>query len=107
MTITDERNETKRGISAKTGTIELGLFAPYNEVVELLANWNNWQRIKMTKGKDGWWRTNVELEDGDYQYKFRVKSLSYFAPGEMLEVFDPYALQVSDEASEKTVLHIR
>src|SRR3954464_9059222 len=88
----------------RAGVIELGLFAPYNEVVELLANWNNWQPIKMNKGDDGWWRVNVELEDGDYLYKFRVKSQSFFALGEMLEVFDPYALSVTDEASEKTRL---
>ena len=61
------------------GTIELGLFAPYNERVQLLGSWTNWQPIEMNKGDDGWWRAAVELADGEYQYKFRVKSLSYFA----------------------------
>ena len=37
---------------------------------------------------------SVQLADGDYKYKFRVKSLSYFALGEMLDVFDPYALNL-------------
>jgi 1,4-alpha-glucan branching enzyme len=89
------------------GVIDLSLFAPYNEVVELLGNWNDWKPINMIKGKDGWWRATVELPDGDYLYKFRVKSLSYFAKGKMLEAFDPYALSVTDEASESTILRVR
>jgi 1,4-alpha-glucan branching enzyme len=89
------------------GVIELGLFAPYNEVVQVIGNWNNWQPIELTRGPDGWWRTTVELEDGDYQYKFRVKSLSYFARGQMLDLFDPYALSITEDAGEATILRVR
>ena len=89
------------------GTIELGLFAPYNERVQLLANWTNWQPIEMNKGDDGWWRAAVELADGEYQYKFRVKSLSYFALGQELDVFDPYSLSVTDEENESSILRIK
>ena len=71
--------------------LELGLFAPYNESVQLIGNWNEWKPIAMKKGPDGWWRVDVDLKDGDYLYKFRVKSLSWFAKDKMLDVFDPYA----------------
>jgi 1,4-alpha-glucan branching enzyme len=99
--------EATKGNSQNKGLIELALFAPYNEIVELLASWNDWKPTPMTKGEDGWWRTKAELADGDYYYKFRVKSLSFFAMGKMLEAFDPYALQVTDEASEAAILKVR
>lgn len=110
MTTSVESKPVKRvevDLSKKAGVIQLGLCAPYNEQVELLGSWNDWQPIKMIKGKDGWWRSDVELKDGDYLYKFRVKSLSFFAKDQMLEVFDPYALSVTDEASESAILHVR
>ena len=91
--------------ASKKGTIELGLFAPYNELVQLIGDWTQWQPVQMTKGEDGWWRASVDLADGDYLYKFRVKSLSWFAKDKMLDVFDPYALSVTDEKEESAVLH--
>src|SRR3954470_11618568 len=96
--------------AAKTihkGTIEFGLFAPYNEIVELIGSWNDWKPIEMTKGDDGWWRTHVALADGEYQYKFRVKSLSFFAQGKVLNVFDPYSLSVTDEKEEAAIIRVR
>src|SRR5438477_12781321 len=87
--------------------IEFGLFAPYNESVALIGDWNRWKPIDMTKGDDGWWRVNVRLKNGDHLYKFRVKSLSWFGHGQMFDVFDPYALQVTDEKNESSILHVR
>ena len=43
--------------------------------------------------------------DGDYAYRFRVKSLSYFAKGETFDVFDPYALEVTDD--EHSIVRVR
>jgi 1,4-alpha-glucan branching enzyme len=89
------------------GNIELALFAPYNEAVCLIADWNNWQRQPMSKGDDGWWRISVHLDDGQYLYKFAVKSKSYFAQGQWVEVFDPYALSITDDDKEQTHLTVR
>jgi len=52
----------------------------------------------MQRGDDGWWRISVPLEDGDYEYKFQVKSKSYFAEGEMVTIADPRSLVVSDDS---------
>ena len=86
--------------------IEFALFAPYNEKVELIGDFSEWSPIPMVKGDDGWWRTRVPLGDGDHLYKFRVKSLSYFAKGETLEVFDPYALHVTADEHENAIARI-
>ncbi len=58
----------------------------------------------MQRGDDGWWRISVPLEDGDYEYKFQVKSKSYFAEGEMVTIADPRSLVVSDDF-ENTCIH--
>lgn len=47
------------------------------------------------------------LEDGDYRYKFRVKSNSYFAVGQDLDVFDPYCISVTDDGQENSILHVK
>ena len=37
---------------------------------------SDWKEIPMKKGKDGYFRTQVELDDGIYHYKFRVQTKS-------------------------------
>ncbi len=54
--------------------IEFNLFAPYNKGAALIGSFSDWEEIPMEKGEDGYFRTTVELEDGTYQYKFRVQS---------------------------------
>ncbi len=93
--------------SRKQATIDIALFAPHNEHVELIAQWNDWKPQPMSKGDDGWWRVPVTLEDGEHLYRFRVKSTSYFANGEMLDISDPYALQVRPDQDENAVLRIK
>jgi 1,4-alpha-glucan branching enzyme len=83
------------------------LFAPYNEEVALIGDWQKWQPIPMHRDDDGWWRVEVPLPDGEYQYKFRVKSNSYFARGQMLDVADPRGLSVTKDANENTIIKIR
>ncbi|MBR8836094.1 MAG: alpha amylase C-terminal domain-containing protein [Stigonema ocellatum SAG 48.90 = DSM 106950] len=82
-------------------SIEFNLFAPYNKASELIGSFSNWEPIPMEKGDDGYFRTTVELEDGVYQYKFRVQSKSwFFEPDQWVEVTDPYATDI-DELSGK------
>lgn len=88
------------------GVVDLALFAPRNEVVELLAEWNQFRPLPMARGDDGWWRARALLPDGTYRYRYRVKSLSWFADGQMLEVGDPYALEAVAD-SDDAVIRIR
>lgn len=57
-------------------SIEFKLFAPNNKGSALIGSFSDWKEIPMEKGEDGYFRTSVVLEDGAYQYKFRVQSKS-------------------------------
>jgi 1,4-alpha-glucan branching enzyme len=77
--------------------IEFTLFAPYNQEASLMGCFSNWEEIPMQKQEDGYFRTQVELEDGVYQYKFRVRSKSWFVePDQWVELVDPYATDIDD-----------
>ncbi len=79
-----------------TAPIEFNLFAPYNKGAALIGSFSNWQEIPMQKGEDGYFRATVELEDGIYEYKFRVQSNSWFLePEEWVYVTDPYATDIN------------
>ena len=61
----------------------------------------------MQKGEDGYFRTQVDLEDGIYQYKFRVQSKSGFLqPDEWVEVNDPYMTEM-DRRTERGIVHVK
>ena len=78
-------------------SIEFKLFAPYNKGATLIGSFSDWKEIPMAKGEDGYFRTQVNVEDGVYQYKFRVQSRSQaFAPDQWVDVVDPYATDVDD-----------
>lgn len=87
--------------------IELCLFAPYNQQVQLISSWNNWDGQPMAKGDDGWWRIKAQLPDGQHYYKFRVQSNSYFARDQLLDVFDPYAIAISNDDQERSILRVK
>jgi 1,4-alpha-glucan branching enzyme len=101
------RNDSPQSPSPMPGTIGFTLFAPYNEAVFLISSWNNWQRKPMTRGDDGWWRISADLPDGDHFYKFVVKSRSYFAKDQWLEVFDPYGMWITDDDKEQNHIWIK
>jgi len=87
--------------------IEFKLFAPYNKGAALIGNFSNWEEIPMEKGKDGFFRTKVELEDGAYHYKFRVQSKSwFFEPDQWVEIVDPYATDI-DDATQNGIIRIK
>ncbi len=95
------------GSKVTEGGVDFALFAPYNEVVELVGDFSEWKPVAMAKGTDGWWRATVPLADGDHLYKFRVKSLSYFAMGETFDVVDPYSLLVSSDDDENSIVRVK
>ncbi|MBF2073601.1 MAG: alpha amylase C-terminal domain-containing protein [Synechococcales cyanobacterium C42_A2020_086] len=82
--------------------IEFTLFAPYNAGAALMGSFSDWQAIPMEKGKDGFFRVTVDLEDGEYFYKFRVQSKSwFFEPDQWVDITDPYATDVDGNSAEE------
>lgn len=72
-----------------------------------MGSFSDWEEIPMEKGEDGYFRTQVELEDGSYQYKFRVQSKSwFFEPDEWVDVVDPYAVDI-DNPTQNAVVRIK
>ncbi|MDP0492222.1 MAG: alpha-amylase family glycosyl hydrolase [Verrucomicrobiota bacterium JB023] len=89
-------------------TIEFKLFAPYNKEAALLADFTDWEPAPMSKGDDGHFRLETELEDGRYLYRFRVASKSWFhEENQLVEVTDPYAFEVVDDEYQNGVIEIR
>jgi 1,4-alpha-glucan branching enzyme len=87
--------------------IEFNLFAPRNKKATLIGSFSDWQETPMKKSEDGYFRTKLNLEDGTYQYKFRVQTQSpNFSPDEWVEVIDPYATDV-DEQQKVGILQIK
>ncbi len=87
--------------------IEFDLFAPRNKEAALIGSFSQWQEIPMEKGEDGYFRTQVELEDDVYQYKFRVETKSpNFEPDQWVDVIDPYATDV-DETRTVGIVRIK
>jgi 1,4-alpha-glucan branching enzyme len=79
-------------------SIEFDLFAPRNKEAALIGSFSDWKEMPMQKDEDGYFRTHVKIEDGVYEYKFRVQSKSpNFQPDEWVDVIDPYAKDVDDD----------
>ncbi|MGC1307814.1 MAG: alpha-amylase family glycosyl hydrolase [Phormidesmis sp.] len=90
-----------------TNAVEFKLLAPYNAKASLVGDFVKDGSVDMEKGKDGYFRTTVELEDGRYAYKFKVRSKSFFLEeDEWVEVIDPYATEV-DESQQVAIAHIK
>jgi len=87
--------------------IEFNLFAPNNKEARVIGSFQEGKEISMKKGEDGYFRTKVELEDGVYQYRFRIQSKSpSFHPDQWVEVIDPYATDV-DETTKNAIVRIK
>jgi 1,4-alpha-glucan branching enzyme len=92
-----------------TSSIEFNLFAPYNQGAVLMGSFRDWKEFPMQKDKDGYFRVNVDLEDGVYQYKFRIQSKSwFFEPNQWIDVTDPYATNVDGMSEyENAIVNIK
>ncbi|MEH2167596.1 MAG: alpha-amylase family glycosyl hydrolase [Nostoc sp.] len=76
---------------------EFTLFAPRNKGAALIGSFSDWKEIPMSKVEDGYFRTKIKLEDGVYQYKFRIQTKSpNFAPDEWINIIDPKATDVNE-----------
>jgi 1,4-alpha-glucan branching enzyme len=90
-----------------SGSIEFKLFAPNNKQARLIGSFAEGKEIPLEKGEDSYFRTQVDLDDGVYQYKFRVQSKSpNFEVDQWVEVIDPYATDV-DETKNNSIVRIK
>ncbi|PIG95338.1 alpha-amylase family glycosyl hydrolase [Gloeocapsopsis sp. IPPAS B-1203] len=90
-----------------TNKIEFKLFAPRNKQAALMGSFSSWNQISMTKNEQGFFQTVIELEDGIYQYKFRVQQLNSNSEVEQwVDVIDPYSTNVN-EAEGTSVLQVK
>lgn len=89
-----------------TSAIEFKLFAPNNQAVSLVGSFSDWKEKPMQKGEDGYFRVNVDLEDGTYQYKLRVQSNSPALKNQWVEVNDPYMTQM-DRQTENGIVRVK
>jgi 1,4-alpha-glucan branching enzyme len=97
-----------RGKGNRMAATEFTLFAPYNEEAALLADFTDWEPKAMKKDEHGVFRVTVDLEDGDYRYKFRVRSKSWFLEeNAWVDVVDPYARRVEDAEQESGIVSVR
>ncbi|HEY4002248.1 MAG TPA: alpha-amylase family glycosyl hydrolase [Candidatus Xenobia bacterium] len=86
--------------------VELTLFAPYNRAASVAGDFSQWQDVPMKKGPDGRFRASFLLPDGRYEYRFKVRSKSwFFKPNEWVEIVDPYATAV-DPTGKSGILTI-
>lgn len=88
-------------------SVHFSLFAPYNQDVVLVGSWNGWEPTPMTRDDRGVWRVDVPLADGDYEYKFELTSLSFFASGQRVSVADPVAAELTLDANENSIVRVR
>ncbi|HEY9616773.1 MAG TPA: alpha-amylase family glycosyl hydrolase [Microcoleaceae cyanobacterium] len=76
--------------------IEFELFAPNAVSVALIGSFLDGSDRPMQKDDRGYFRTSIELEDGTYQYQFRVQIQDDQSEGDrQIEINDPYAKEIN------------
>lgn len=81
------------------------LFAPNNTEASLIADFSDWKDIPMEKGDDGYFHTTQSLADGVYQYRFNIRSRSWFnEKNEWRLITDPYATNVDPETQNAILI---
>ncbi|MGG6266893.1 alpha-amylase family glycosyl hydrolase [Leptolyngbya sp. AN03gr2] len=86
-----------------SSAIEFNVFAPRNQEIHLIVDG---KETPMQKGEDGFFRVQVDLEDGQYQYKLRVKSNSPTLKDQWVETNDPYMTEM-DRKTENGIARIK
>ncbi len=81
------------------------LFAPNNSEASLIADFSDWKDIPMEKTEGGYFVRTQSLADGEYQYRFRIRSKSWFnEPDEWKTITDPYATNVHPETQNAVLV---
>ena len=86
-------------------SIKFKLFAPYNTEAAVMGDFSDWEGVAHGKrGRTAFFAPRSILQDGSYQYKFRVRTKSwFFDPDTWVEVVDPYATDI-DDANQTGIL---
>ncbi len=90
-----------------TAKVRFDLLAPYNEKAALVGSFSDWKEIPMEKNESGVFSVEVDLADGEHQYKFCTISKSFFCEGEWVSFADPYARMVDEKNRENAVIRIK
>ena len=86
---------------------EFRLFAPNNDGASLIADFSAWREIPMEKSDDGYFSVTQMLADGEYQYRFNIRSRSWFnQENEWKTITDPYATNV-DPTTQNSILKLK
>lgn len=87
--------------------IDFKLLAPHNKAATLMGSFSDWNEIPMKKNEQGYFQTSIELNDGVYQYKFRVQSNSWIhQPDEWISINDPYITEI-DSTTGNGIIRIK
>lgn len=89
-----------------SNSIEFKLLAPYNKAATLIGSFSDWQEIPMQKDEEGYFHTSVDLDDGVYQYKFRIQSKNEHQLDQWVDINDPYVKEI-DYATRNGVVRIK
>jgi 1,4-alpha-glucan branching enzyme len=68
----------------------LRVYAPTARVVEVNADFTQWQARRLTRGSDGWWSVTVPLAPGTYQMNVRVDGGGWLVPPGLTTVVDEF-----------------
>jgi 1,4-alpha-glucan branching enzyme len=101
------KSTRQRQQEEKTAPVEFSLFAPYNKRAAVRGDFSEWNDVDLEKGDDGYFRTTIDLADGDYEYKFCVESNSPWQLGEWICITDPMATDVNDHKNDNGIIHVR
>lgn len=72
-----------------------------------MGDFSDWKEIAMKKSEDGYFSAAVKLADGAYQYKFNIRSKSWFyEPDEWKTITDPNATDI-DAETQNAILKIK
>lgn len=85
--------------------IQFQLLAPNHQECHLIGSFSPNQPIAMKKREDGYFYTEIDLEDGIYYYQFRIQSKSPQCLDEWVNIIDPYATAV-DGSSQQGIVRI-
>lgn len=92
-------------MSKKKHDHEFRLFAPNNTEAKLIGDFSDWKDMPMEKSDGGYFRATQKLADGVYQYRFRIRSKSWFnEENEWKMITDPYATTIDPETQNSILV---
>ncbi len=101
------KHTRRRAEQELTAPVEFILFAPYVNRAAIRGDFTQWQDHLMEKGADGYFRVEIPLSDGEYQYKYCLESLSPWQLGQWVCITDPTATDVNSSDDEKAVILVK